>query len=107
MTLGERNNAREAVQHPGKFEREHPMVPLLYGVVLEGGADETQSLREWGPSDGAGDDGYVDSYDRVGRWILNTSNSGFITGTRFGTAAKAIEEMGKIHDEIIAARLSR
>jgi hypothetical protein len=90
MSLAERNDARETVQHPGKFEREHPMVPILYGVVLEGGGDDMATF---------GGDGYVDCFDRVGRWILHTSDSGFITGTRFDTAAKAIEAMDKIHEE--------
>jgi hypothetical protein len=90
MTLAERNDAREAVQHPGKFEREHPMVPILYDKVLEGVADDTQSF---------GDDGFVDCYDLVGRWVLHSSDSGFITGARFDTTAKAIEAMGKIHAE--------
>ena len=86
MTMLERRDARETVAHPGKFEREHPMVPILYGIVMNGFADDTESV---GPH----------IYDLVGRWILWYDSQGFVSGIRYDTRDAAQAAMDAIHEE--------
>ena len=90
MTMLERRDARETVAHPGKFEREHPMVPILYGIVMNGFADDTESV---GPH----------IYDLVGRWILWEEpwydSQGFVSGIRYDTRDAAQAAMDAIHEE--------
>lgn len=77
ITLDQRREAREAVAHPGKFEGEPAIVPLLWGVVLDGGADE-----ECDDSDGS-------TYCLIGRWVLLGDSQGFVHGKRHDSADAA------------------
>ena len=88
-TLQQRRDAREAVSHPGKFESEDAMVPILYAITMDGFEDDYADF---------GTDGYVDHYARVGRWILHTSDSGFVSGTRFDHVRDAEDEITRLAD---------
>ena len=61
VTLEMRREAREAVAHPGKFEGEAAIVPLLWELCLDGCSDE-----QGGDVEAAGF-----AY-RIGRWVLLT-----------------------------------
>lgn len=73
-----REQARADVARPGKFEGEHPMVPILWDVFLMGGADE--------------DDGEL---VRIGRWTLRENDQGFVIGARHPTVADAEAVMSR------------
>ena len=83
MTLAERQEAREIVRRPGKYEGENPIVPLL---------------MEWGEGEGI-EDGHT-YYVCIGRWILWESSDGFVVGTRYKTRDEAASEYDRIAQEI-------
>ena len=87
-TLEQRRDARETVEHPGKFERESPMVPILWDLILDGGMDEDAGDATEGI-------GYA---ARVGRWIISLSTDGFVTGCRYRTLDEAEREFANIAD---------
>jgi hypothetical protein len=58
-----KEEARELVKGPGKFEGEHPMVPILWEIFLNGLHDD--------------DDGSVIA---IGKWRLQEDSNGFVYG---------------------------
>jgi hypothetical protein len=89
MTLAQRQDARAAVSGPGKFEGEHPMVPILYERTLSGWEDEWADF---------GSDGFVSYYSRIGRWVLYHDDQGFIYGYRFDSVADAAGEITRLQE---------
>lgn len=89
-TIEQRREAREAVSHPGKFEGESPMVPILAEIVMSGCADE-----ECDDSDSA-------SYALVGRWIVLFDEQGSVRGQRFESRDEAAVRFKRIADSIDA-----
>ena len=74
MSLQERiNDARDQVRRPGKFEGEPPIAVFLYDVLLDGGGD---SEAECGLA-------------RIGRWLIEVSDTGFIYTGRHASSEKA------------------
>ena len=85
MTLQERiNEAREAVESPGKFENESPMAYILWDMVLNGYSDDDVS---------AGDQ----SFARIGRRVVTESSGGFVYYDKYDTEAEAITAMETVH----------
>ena len=82
-TLDARREARESVAHPGKFEGESPMVPILWDMVLDSCEDESEGDATEG----------IGFMARIGRWILFLGTDGFVSGTRFRTVALAESEI--------------
>lgn len=77
--LALRQDARERVAHPGKFEGEDPMVAIIYDISLDGGADAETSVYGLGWA------------CAVGRWTLYESDNGFVYGNRWPSANAAVE----------------
>lgn len=76
------NDAREAVAHPGKFEHERAIAPILYALAHEGGADE--------------ETGSVDAFGwaaRLGRFVIYEDSLGFAYSRRFPTVELAHGEI--------------
>ena len=92
-TLEARRDARDAVSHPGKFEGQNPMVPILDAISLDGGEDDYANLCG---------DSYVNYYSRIGKWIVHTDDAGFVSGTRFDTLNDATSEIERLRAEIPA-----
>lgn len=88
-TLEQRRDARETVSHPGKFEGESPMTPILYDISIDGGADEY-----------AGDCQTSGLAERIGKWIMFTTTDGFVSARRFSTVAEAEAAIEAFRDEI-------
>ena len=87
-TLQDRiNDAREASAHPGKYEGEPAIVPMLHALALDGCADE-----EGGDVEAAG---YA---YRLARWVLVEDSQGFVTGRQFRTVELARLEIEQIED---------
>ena len=84
-TLTQRQEARELVASPGKFENESPMVPILYAITLDGCADSE-----------TGDQETIGYWMRVGRWVLLADSQGFVTGRKFPTVDLAQAEIDAI-----------
>jgi len=84
MTMEQRREARDAVRHPGRFEGQSPMVPLLYDLSLNGIEDDWDSF---------GEDGYVDYWYQLGRWTVHVNDQGFISGVRHKSREDASAEM--------------
>ena len=81
-TLEQRLEAREAVAHPGKFEGEPPIVPILWAIAMDGFADS-----EDGP------------YFQIGRWIVWEGDTGFVYASRFASADDAAEGLAMVSED--------
>jgi hypothetical protein len=88
-TLEARRDARYDVSHPGKFELEDAMVPILYAMRMDGSYDE-----ECGSDDEGG------TTFRIGKWIVFESDQGFVYGTKFPTSSAASNEFSSLEEKL-------
>ena len=67
------NDARRRVQGPGKFEGEPPIAVFLYDILLDGGADDEAMC----------------GLARIGRWLIDECDAGFIYTRRYPSCDEA------------------
>ena len=92
-SITQRREAREAVSHPGKFEGESPITPILYEMALDGECDEETGDSCDGPA-------YV---WRIGRYLLEESTYGFVSSRAFDSVEEAHERFARFEEEFYAS----